>query len=948
MDQISLKSLVGRLNDLCRRTLEAAAGMCLSRTNYNVEIEHWLVKLIETPDTDLAAIFRRYGVDTSRLTRDLTKLIDRLKTGNARPPALSPHVVTLLREAWMIGSIEYGATAIRSAYVLLALLTSEMLSMVTKDASPEFDKISPEALHKELRDVVANTAESQMEAAAAPPSARDGGRPALPGGPTKTPSLDQFTIDLTLRAKRGEIDPVLGRDAEIRQIIDILTRRRQNNPILTGEAGVGKTAVVEGFALRIAASDVPPPLRNVSLRVLDLGLLQAGAGIKGEFENRLKSVIDEVKASPQPIILFIDEAHTMIGAGGQAGQGDAANLLKPALARGELRTIAATTWAEYKKYFEKDAALARRFQVVKVEEPVETAAVDMMRGLVETLEKHHKIRILDEAVVDAVRLSHRYISGRQLPDKSVSLLDTSAARVAIGLTTVPPAVEDARRRIDGLDVALGIAQRENLTGAKNQERIDELTAEKTAAQAELASLEERWKQESELVTRIRHIRAQLESGKRIASPLATGDGPSEGSPRPLGEGPGVRAGLAGNGHSPAASGGPTPKAETAGAASTGTATLEPPASDQLTPEDRAQLHTELADLTAKLKTLQGESPLMQVCVDSQAIAEVVSGWTGIPVGRMVTDEIRTVLQLKERMEERIVGQSHALDAIAQRIRTSRANLTDPRRPIGVFLLVGPSGVGKTETAVTLAELLYGGDQNMTVINMSEFKEEHKVSLLMGSPPGYVGYGEGGVLTEAVRRRPYSVVLLDEMEKAHPGVQDIFYQVFDKGTLRDGEGRDIDFKNTLILMTSNAGTDAIMKLCADPETRPDPAGLAEALHQELLKTFKPAFLGRVTLVPYYPLADEVMRQIVVLQLGRIARRVMENHRAKFEYDPELVASIAGRCTEVESGARNVDHILTRTLLPEMSAEFLSRMADGQPIQSVRVGLNPDATFRYAFT
>jgi type VI secretion system protein VasG len=515
------------------------------------------------------------------------------------------------------------------------------------------------------------------------------------------------------------------------------------------------------------------------------------------------------------------------------------------------------------------------------------------------------------------------------------------------MTTVPPAVEDARRRIEQLDVALGIAQRENLTGAKNQERIDELTGDKATAQAELASLEERWKQESELVTRIRHIRAQLESGKRLVSPLATGDGP------------GAKAGTTGNGHpsvSPAAT---APKSDAATSTATATQERESPdrpperqspdwQPDQLTSEDRAQLHTELADLTAKLKTLQGESPLMQVCVDSQAIAEVVSGWTGIPVGRMVTDEIRTVLQLKERMEERIVGQSHALDAIAQRIRTSRANLTDPRRPIGVFLLVGPSGVGKTETAITLAELLYGGDQNMTVINMSEFKEEHKVSLLMGSPPGYVGYGEGGVLTEAVRRRPYSVVLLDEMEKAHPGVQDIFYQVFDKGTLRDGEGRDIDFKNTLILMTSNAGTDAIMKLCADPETRPDPAGLAEALHQELLKTFKPAFLGRVTLVPYYPLADDVMRQIVVLQLGRIARRVMENHRARFEYDPELVASIAGRCTEVESGARNVDHILTRTLLPEMSAEFLSRMADGQAIQSVRVGLNPDATFRYSFT
>jgi type VI secretion system protein VasG len=512
-------------------------------------------------------------------------------------------------------------------------------------------------------------------------------------------------------------------------------------------------------------------------------------------------------------------------------------------------------------------------------------------------------------VVDAVRLSHRYISGRQLPDKSVSLLDTSAARVAIGMTTVPPAVEDGRRRIEQLDVALGIAKRENLTGANNQERIDELTQSKSAAETELAALEIRWKEESELVAKIRHIREQLETGQKDSVPSTEEKIKTSPDQKP----------------------------------GTGTSRLA-----EITPEERAQLHTELADLTAKLKTLQGETPLMQVCVDSQSIAEVVSNWTGIPVGRMVTDEIRTVLNLKERMEERIVGQSHALEAIAQRIRTSRANLTDPRRPIGVFLLVGPSGVGKTETAITLAELLYGGDQNMTVINMSEFKEEHKVSLLMGSPPGYVGYGEGGVLTEAVRRRPYSVVLLDEMEKAHPGVQDIFYQVFDKGMLRDGEGRDIDFKNTLILMTSNAGTDAIMKLCADPETKPDPAGLAEALHPELLKTFKPAFLGRVTLVPYYPLADDVMRRIVVLQLGRIARRVMENHRARFEYGPELIAAIAGRCTEVESGARNVDHILTRSLLPDMSAEFLARMAEGQAIQAVKVSLGEEGKFRYEFT
>jgi len=940
MVPVNLKSLVGRLNDTTRRALEASAGLCLSRTNYNVEIEHWLLKLVEVPNTDLAAVLRHYGIDAGRLAAALTRVIDRFKTGNARPPGLSPHLVDWIREAWVIASVEFGASRIRSGHLLCALLADDTLSRTAHDASPEFSKISPDALRKELPSLTAETAEAEE---AHPAAAVAAGAPAAPGapvGPSRTPALDQFTIDLTERARKGQIDPVLGRDAEIRQIIDILTRRRQNNPILTGEAGVGKTAVVEGFALRVAAGDVPPALKNVSVRVLDLGLLQAGAGIKGEFENRIKSVIEEVKASPVPIILFIDEAHNMIGAGGSAGQGDAANLLKPALARGELRTIAATTWAEYKKYFEKDAALARRFQVVKIEEPSEESCVEMMRGLVETLEKHHHVRILDEALIDAVRLSHRYISGRQLPDKAVSLLDTACARVAISHTAVPPALEDCRRRIAQLETALTILRRENLAGANNQELIDQTAKEKEAAEAECAALEQRWKQEAELVHRIRHIRRQLETGlveppEPVPTPVSAGHAPSDGAAAAKTPAPKVPVG---------ASAGPAPAATQAASG----AAPAVQAAAQLTDEQRAALRAEMDQLARKLKEIQGEKPLMQVCVDGQAVAEVVSNWTGIPVGRMVTDEIRTVLSLKQLMEQRIVGQSHALEAIAQRIRTSRANLTDPRRPIGVFLLVGPSGVGKTETALTLADLLYGGDQNMTVINMSEFKEEHKVSLLMGSPPGYVGYGEGGVLTEAVRRRPYSVVLLDEMEKAHPGVQDIFYQVFDKGTLRDGEGRDIDFKNTLILMTSNAGTDVIMKHCADPDTTPDPDTLTELLYPELLKTFKPAFLGRVTVVPYYPLGDEAMRNIVELQLGRIRRRVAENHKAEFHYDPELVTAIANRCTEVSSGARNIDHILTRTLLPEMSAEFLARMAEGLPIHAVHVSLGPDGKFAYAFS
>ncbi len=914
MVHVNLKSLVGQLNDTCRRTLEGAAGLCLSRTNYNVEIEHWLLKLVETPNTDVAAILKHYEVDTARLCRDLTVVLDRWKTGNARPPALSPHVVDLVREAWLIASIEFGAARARSGHLLCALVCDESLSRLAGDASPEFKKISPESLRKELRDITANTQESdgQMLAEAAP---GDAGRPA---GPTKTPSLDQFTVDLTAQARSGKMDPVLGRDAEIRQIIDILTRRRQNNPILTGEAGVGKTAVAEGFALRIAAGDVPAPLRNVSIRTLDLALLQAGAGIKGEFENRLKSVIGEVKSSPQPIILFIDEAHTMIGAGGSAGQGDAANLLKPALARGELRTIAATTWAEYKKYFEKDAALARRFQVVKVEEPSEEAAVQMMRGLAETLEKHHQVRILDEAIVDAVRLSHRYISGRQLPDKSVSLLDTAGARVAIGQSATPPSIEDCRRRIEQLGVALRILEREQATGADHQERIDELSGQKRQAESELDALESRWTEEKDMVQEIREIREKLEADaivREAPEPASESEQGSEAAQQP---------------------------AATAISPEEG----EPPAAaTPLSPEEREQLRGKQQELAGQLAELQGESPLMQVCVDSQSVAEVVAGWTGIPVGRMVSDEISTVLALKERMEESIVGQSHALDAIAQRIRASRANLSDPRTPIGVFLLAGPSGVGKTETAITLADLLYGGEQNMTVINMSEFKEEHKVSLLMGSPPGYVGYGEGGVLTEAVRRKPYSVVLLDEMEKAHPGVQDIFYQVFDKGSLTDGEGRDIDFKNTLILMTSNAGSELIMNLCADPETKPDPAGLTEALHEELLKTFKPAFLGRLNIIPYFPLTDEVMRKITELKLGKIARRVEEHYRAQFGYTTELVSSIVERCTEVETGARNVDHILTRTMLPDLAAEFLARMAEGQSISEVEVTVDSEGAFRY---
>jgi type VI secretion system protein VasG len=878
---VSLKSLIGKLNDTCRVALEGAAGLCLSRTNYDVDIEHLFLKLCEAADTDLTRIFRYYEVDPARLTKDLTRALDRLKTGNARTPALSPRIPRLIEEAWLLASIEYGSVQVRSGHILLALLTNEDLGRLAREISREFENVSVESLKKSLGDMTAGSAEDKAAASAGGQPMSEPLGPAT-GMPGKTQALDQYTIDLTGRARRGEIDPVLGRDFEIRQVIDILTRRRQNNPILTGEAGVGKTAVVEGFALRIAKGDVPTPLKNVAVRTLDLGLLQAGAGIKGEFENRLKTVIAEVKGSPQPIILFIDEAHTMIGAGGQAGQNDAANLLKPALARGELRTIAATTWAEYKKYFEKDAALARRFQVVKVEEPTEAQAIVMMRGLSESLENHHKVRILDEAVEDAVKLSHRYITGRQLPDKSVSVLDTASARVAIGQAATPPPVEDAQRRIDQLTVEIGALEREAVTGADHQKRIDELKSAKTSEEERLVRLQTQWEREREVVNQIRDIRAQLEENAR--------------------------------------------KGEIDGA-------------------DVTARRTELSRLNQELEKIQGESPLMQACVTSQTIAEVISGWTGIPVGKMLTDEINTVLSLKERLEQRVIGQSHGLEAISQRIRTARANLTDPRRPVGVFLLVGPSGVGKTETALTLADTLYGGERNLITINMSEYQEAHTVSSLKGSPPGYVGYGEGGVLTEAVRRKPYAVVLLDEVEKAHPDVMELFYQVFDKGQLEDGEGREIDFKNTVILLTSNTGTDTIMKLCADPDTMPDPEGLVEALRPDLLKVFKPALLGRMVVVPYYPISDTVMREIIKLQLGRIGQRLRENHGTTFAYDEAVITEIANRCKEVESGARNVDHILTRTLLPEMSGEFLARMATGQAVSRVRVAVNEQGGFAY---
>ena len=869
---VNLRALVGKLNHETKAALEAAAGLCLGRTHYDVEVEHFLMKLLDRNDGDFAAILKHYGVDRSRLTGELTRSLDRLKSGNARNPALSPSLVRMLSEAWSLGSLNYGGTTVRTGYTIVALTSDEELARMIRDVSKELQKIPAEALRNDFAAIVALSAEEEGAATDAEPVS---GEPRRAGG--KTPNLDQYTVNLTERAKQGRIDPVLGRDFEVRQVVDILTRRRQNNPILVGEAGVGKTAVVEGFAMRIADGDVPAPLRNVTLRTLDLALLQAGAGVKGEFENRLKGLIEEVRSSATPIILFIDEAHTMIGAGGQAGQGDAANLLKPALARGELRTIAATTWSEYKKYFEKDPALARRFQLVKVEEPSEEVCLLMMRGVTPALEKHHLVRILDDGLDAAVRLSHRYLPDRQLPDKAVSVLDTACARLALGQNATPPAVEDARRRLDDLEVQRRVLERESAVGADHTERLAAIAVAKAETEAKLAQLSERWERERGLVEKIREIRGQLE-----------GDGVA----------------------------------------------------------DAASLRTELGALNGELETLQGETPLVRVCVDAGLVGEVISGWTGIPVGKMLRDELGAVLGLEGQLGARIIGQGHALEAISRRIRTSRAGIEDPNKPVGVFMLVGPSGVGKTETALALSDMLYGGERNVITINMSEFQEPHTVSTLKGSPPGYVGYGEGGVLTEAVRRRPYSVVLLDEVEKAHPDVLELFFQVFDKGVMDDGEGRQIDFRNTIIILTTNAGTETLTKLCADPETMPVAEGLVKTLKPELDKVFKPAFLGRMVLIPYFPIRDEALKRIINLKLGKIRRRIQETHKVDLLHDDVLVEEVARRCTEVESGARNVDNILTNTLLPEISRMLLEKLVEGEMPAVIRVGIAGDGSFEYS--
>ena len=896
-----LKTLIGKLNQTCRQAAERAASLCMAQGHYEVDLEHLFLALLEKPASDVSVIAQRCHIKTDALEADLNAEIGRFKNGNTRTPVFSPHLPKLFEHAWLIASLDTQTTRIRSGHLLLALLTEPDLAQLARRGSTLFESFRLDALKHDFAALTAGSEEAGQAVGFADGAGPQGdaGQPAP--ALSATPALDQYTTNLTERAREGKIDPVIGRDAEIRQMIDILTRRRQNNPILTGEAGVGKTAVVEGLALRIVSGDVPPALAEVTLRTLDMGLLQAGASVKGEFENRLKNVIDEVKKSPSPIILFIDEAHTMIGAGGQAGQNDAANLLKPALARGELRTIAATTWSEYKKFFEKDAALARRFQVIKVEEPDETLAASMLRGMAPLMERHFGVRILDEAISAAARLSHRYITGRQLPDKAVSVLDTACARVALGRSATPALIDDARHRLTRLGAEQAALQREAATGASHA-RLDELRDEIAAVTQTLADAESRHATEMDLVARIHALRAELEAAPQEAAAEASAE----------------KA--------------PPPSSSRRKAA-------------QAVPLTPAQQR--LAGLMDELRALQGEQPLVPACVDAQIVAEIISAWTGIPLGRMVNDEIRTVLQLQPLLAERVIGQDHALEAIAQRVRTARAGLEDPDKPKGVFLFVGPSGVGKTETALALADILYGGERKLVTINMSEYQEAHSISGLKGSPPGYVGYGEGGVLTEAVRRQPYSVVLLDEIEKAHPDVLELFFQVFDKGVMDDAEGREIDFRNTLIILTSNVGSSAIMQACLNKPAaeRPTPEALSELLMPQLYKAFKPAFLGRMKTIPYFPVDDDALAHIIELKLGRIARRVAATHRAVFEWDEALVEAVLARCTEVDTGARNVDHILNGTLLPEIAGQVLSRMAQGEAIAKIRVSAGKNGEFRF---
>ncbi len=898
---VKRKELVGKLNPICLKAFSQAAQAAKRRGNPYVELVHFISELADTERSDVAILLEAAGVDRHRFDGDLLRATDALPHGAGSVEEFSDHIFRAIQEGWNFGSLEFGDDSVRSAYVLLGALQLPVLEGLLFKISLEFDKLDPATMAAKLDELLA---ESLERTSPAEPEASKAAKP-RPGGKS---ALEQYATNLTARARDGRMDPVVGRDAEIRQIVDILLRRKQNNPILTGEAGVGKTAVVEGFAQRLARGDVPPQLRNVELQMLDIGLMQAGASVKGEFEKRLKSVIEEVQSSDRPIILFIDEAHTLIGAGGAAGTGDAANLLKPPLARGELRTIAATTWAEFKQHIEPDPALTRRFQTVRIEEPDEEKAVLMCRGIAGVLEKHHKVELLDESIEAAVKLSHRYIPARQLPDKAISLLDTACARVAVSQHATPAEVEDLERRLAALQIEQGIIEREEAIGIAVEERKAGVEAGLADAHQALEAARLRWEGEKALVAEILDLRAQLRrAGARVDDTGVMGD--AEAPP-----------------------GDPADTAE------------EPAAEDP--PFDRAAVLATLKARMADLVLAQGETPLILPSVDKAAVASVVQDWTGIPMGRMLASQTEKALSLARNLAERVVGQDHAMEMIANRIQTSAAGLKSPEKPVGVFMLCGPSGVGKTETALALAELMFGGEDNMISINMSEFQEAHTVSTLKGAPPGYVGYGKGGILTEAVRRRPYSVVLLDEVEKAHPDAHEIFFQVFDKGMMDDSEGRRIDFKNTLILLTSNVGSDEIMAMTEDGKVAADAEELNGALRAPLLKVFPAALLGRVVTIPYYPLSDRMIEAIAGHKLRSLARRLNEGYGAELVVGDGAMQVIKDRCTEIESGGRMIDAILTNTLMPELSRHILGYMLDGKSLRKVTVS-GGAAGFEYLF-
>jgi type VI secretion system protein VasG len=899
MADISLEAVAGKLNRVGYEAFFKALRQAKGAGNRNVELAHWLVHILQSERTDLGLTVDHFKLDRGKLMTDVTAVVNGFRKNETEMPAVSNTVMDLLDRGWHYATLFFGETQIRTGHVLVGALQSRELARALTNVSPEFGKISVDQLTAEFRKIWAGSEEDTlrpMDGSGLVASGAAGAEQAA--GPKGTTALDRFSQDLTAKARSGEMDPILGRDDEIRQIIDVLMRRRQNNPILTGEAGVGKTAVVEGFAQRIAAGQVPPPLRNVRLCMLDVGLMQAGASMKGEFEQRLRSVIDEVQQSPSPIILFIDEAHTLIGAGGSAGTGDAANLLKPALARGTLRTIAATTWSEYRQYIEKDPALTRRFQPIQIGEPDIQKCCDMLRGILGPMEKHHKVRISDTAIVAAVNLSHRYIPSRQLPDKAVSLLDTAAARVAISQSAIPAMIEDVSASIAAREIEKAALIDDNDLGASVKERIDAIDLDIEALKEKLALLDGEWAAEKKIVDEIRSLRDILNPPQADAKDK------------------------------------PQPNAQAAAVA------------ESTQPVDKDSLRKQLRETFDNLEARDPAHRMVYAHVDEQVVAAVVSDWTGIPVGRMLKDEIETVLRLPEILNRRVVGQSHGLAMIAKRIETNRAKLDNPNKPIGVFMLCGPSGVGKTETALALAEALYGGEQNMITINMSEFQEAHSVSSLKGAPPGYVGFGEGGRLTEAVRRKPYSVILLDEVEKAHPDVHEIFFQVFDKGFMDDGNGRRIDFKNTLIILTTNVGTDLIMELAADPKYRADSDALAQQLRPELLRIFPAALLGRIVSIPYYPLSAEMLGGIVRLSLDRIGRRIRDNHDAGFEYDQAVVDHIVSMCNDPDSGGRMIDNIVNNTLLPAMSREFLKRSLAREELKEAKVTIE-SGDFAYAW-